>query len=204
MQPMTSRARPLGTINRRGIRGLVAAGLLCAALAGSGAAAALAGGGAAAAAATPSGLGAGGAPLAAGAAQATGCASVHQATSAVVTRYLVVPVPVSGGTRTYTQRHATLVRALFASFCAALAHGGRPQPAALCAAHKGGSSFSGTFYGGRRILATFTYSERTCPLLVLTAAGKTRAAVVIGKVAAAAPHLKADLAAVLGIPVSQV
>jgi hypothetical protein len=113
-------------------------------------------------------------------------------------------VPVSGGTRTYTQRHATLVRALFASFCAALAHGGRPQPAALCAARKGGSSFSGTFYGGRRILATFTYSERTCPLLVLTAAGKTRAAVVIGKVAAAAPHLKADLAAVLGVPVSQV
>ena len=202
MQPMTSRARPRGTINRHGIRGLVAAGLLCAALAGGGAAV-LAGGGAAAAT-TPSGRGAGGAPLAAGAAQETGCASVNQATSAVVTRYLVVPVLVNGGTRTYTQRHATLVRALFRSFCDALAHGGRPQPAALCAARKGGSSFSGTCYGGRRILATFTYSERTCPLLVLTAAGKTRAAIVIGKVAAAAPHLKADLAAVLGVPVSQV
>ena len=195
MQPMTSWARPRGTINHRGIRGLAAAGLLCAALAGCGAAAA---------ATTPPASGAGGAPLAAGAAQATGCASVHQATSAVVTRYLVVPVPVNGGTRTYTQRHATLVRALFASFCAALAHGGRPQPAALCAARKGGSSFSGTFYGGRRILATFTYSERTCPLLVLTASGTTRGTLVIGKAAAAAPHLKADLAAVLGVPQSQV
>ena len=195
MQPMTSRARPRGMINRRGSRGLVAAGLLCAALAG---------GGAAAAATTPSGSGAGGTPLAAGAAQETGCASVNQATSAVVTRYLVVPVPVNGGTRTYTQRHATLVRALFGSFCAALAHGGTPQPAALCAARRGGSSFSGTFYGGRRILATFTYSVRTCPLLVLTASGTTRGTLVIGKAAAAAPHLKADLAAVLGVPQSQV
>ena len=196
MQPMTSRARPLGTINRRGIRGLVAAGLLCAALAG--------GGVAAAAAATPSGSGTGRAPLAAGAAQETGCASVNQATSAVVTRYLVVPVPVNGGTRTYTQHHANLVRALFGSFCAALADGGRPQPAALCAARKGGSSFSGTFYGGRRVLATFTYSQRTCPLLILTASGTTRATLVIGKAAAAAPHLKADLAAVLGVPQTQV
>jgi hypothetical protein len=195
MQPMTSWARPRGTINQRGIRGLAAAVLLCSALAGCGAAAA---------ATIPPVPGAGGARLAAGAAHETGCASVNQATSAVVTRHLVVPVPVNGGTRTYTRRRATPVRALFGSFCAALAHASTPQPTALCAAAKDGFSYSGTFYSGRRILATFVYSLRTCPWLSLTASGTTRGTWVIGTAAAAAPHLKADLAAVLEVPQSQV
>jgi len=38
----------------------------------------------------------------------------------------------------------------------------------------------------------------------LTAAGKTRATILLGQAAAAAPHLKADLAAVLGVPEPQV
>lgn len=190
MQRMTSWARPSGIINHRRLRGLVAAVLLCAALAGCGTAAA----------ATPPAPGAGGAPLAA--ASAVGCASVNQATSATVTRY-VTTEPVNGGKRTYTQRHATKVRALFRDFCAALAHAGLPQPGLQCA-FGFGNSYRGTFYDGKRILATFSYTLRGCPRLALTAAGKTRVAIVIGRVAAAAPHLKAHLAAVLGVPVSQV
>jgi hypothetical protein len=179
-------------INHRRIRGLAAAGLLCAVLAGCGAAAA--------ATSTPA-PGAVGAALTA--APEVGCASVNQATSATVTRYLVVTEPVNRGTRTYTQGKTTKVRALFRDFCAALAPSGIPQPGFGCAA-RFGNSYRGTFYDGKRILATFSYSLRGCPRLTLTAAGKTRATFVIGKAAAAAPHLKADLAAVLGVPVSRV
>ena len=195
MQRMTSRARPRGTTNHRRIRGLAAAGLLCAALAGCGAALA---------ATTPPASGAAGAHVAAGAAPAPGCTSVKLATSVTVEVRLQVVEPVNGGTRTVTQHRVTLVRALFRDFCAVLAHAGRtPRPAALCAA-RGGLTYSGTFYDGKRALATFIYSLKTCPLLSLTAAGKTRAAVVIGKAAAAAPHLTADLAAVLGVPMLRV
>jgi hypothetical protein len=192
MQRMTSWARPRGMISHDRIRGVAAAGLLCAALAGCGAAAA---------ATSPPAAGAGG--VARSAAAAVGCASVNEATSVTVTRYLVVKEPVIGGTRTYNQRNATKVRALFRDFCAVIAHAGRPLPELTCA-FKFGNSFKGTFYDGRRILATFGYSLEACPRLSFTAAGKTRVAIVIGKVAAAAPHLTADLAAVLGVPVWQV
>jgi hypothetical protein len=195
MQLMTSWARPRGTINHRRIRGLAAAGLLCAALAGCGAAAA---------ATTPAASGAG-APRAAGAARQTGCADVNQATSATVTRHLLVPEPVKFGNRTYIQRNGTKIHALFGDFCAVVAHAGTPQPAALCAANsRGGISFTGTFYDGQRALATFTYDLTECPRLIFTASGQTRGTVVIGRAAAATPHLKADLAAVLGVPQSQV
>jgi len=192
MQLMTSWARPWGMINHREIRGLTAAGLLCAALAGCGAAAA---------ATTPATSGAGG-PRAA-AAQA-GCASVNQATSAIVTRHLLVPEPTKFGARTYIQRNGTKVRALFGDFCAVVDHAGTPQPTALCAASKDGISFTGTFYDGQRTLAAFTYDLTGCPRLIFTASGQTRGTVVIGRAAAAAPHLKADLAVVLGVPQSQV
>ncbi|MGH3255934.1 MAG: hypothetical protein ACRDOU_11200 [Streptosporangiaceae bacterium] len=191
---MTLRARPRGTIDHRGIRGLAAAGLLCAALAGCGAAAA---------ATIPPASAAGGAPLAAGAGLKTGCASVKEATSVTIERTVLAVEPINGGSRTHTQRRATLVRAVFGDFCAVLAHAGTSQPTALCAA-KYGTSYAGTFYDGQRTLATFIYSLRGCPRLSLTASGTTRGALVIGKAAAAAPHLKADLAAVLGAPQSQV
>lgn len=192
MLRMTSWARPRGMISHRRIRGLAAAGLVCAALAGCGAAAA---------ATSPPAPGVG--VIARAPAAAVGCASVNRASSVTVTRSLAVREPVNGGTRTYTQHQATEVRALFRDFCAIIAHAGRPQPEATCA-FRSGNSYAGTFYDGRRILATFDYSLMGCPRLSLTAAGQTRAAIVIGKVAAAAPHLTADLAAVLGVRVSQV
>src|SRR5215472_18043484 len=130
MQRMTSWARLRDMISHRRIRGLAAAGLLCAALAGWGAAAE-------AATSLPA---PGGAALAT--AHAVGCASVNQATSATVTRY-VTTEPVNGGKRTYTQRHAAKVRALFRDFCAALAHAGRPEPGLQCA-FEFGNSYRGT------------------------------------------------------------
>jgi hypothetical protein len=184
MKRMTSWARSRGTMSPRRIRGLAAAGLLCAALAGCGAAAA---------ATTP----------AAAAAQKTGCASVSQATSVTVVRHLLLKEPVSSGPRTYHQRHATVVRALFGDFCAALAHAVTLHPAVMCPANFG-TSYTGTFYAGQRVLATFIYVPTGCQHLSLTAAGRTRGTLLIGAAAAAAPHLRADLAAVLGVPKSQV
>jgi hypothetical protein len=193
MERMTSWLRPSGMTNQSRIRGLAAAGLLCAALAGCGTAPA--------ATAAPPAPGAGGAALAA--APVAGCAGVNQATSVTVVRHLLVKEPLSGGTRTYIQRHARLVRALFGDFCAAIAHAVSLHPAIECPANFG-TSYTGTFYAGQRVLATFVYGATGCQRIALTAAGRTRGTLLIGSAAAAAPHLKADLAAVLGVPKSQV
>jgi hypothetical protein len=179
MERMTSWARPRGTTSQHRIRGLAAAGLLCAALAGCGTAAA------------------------ATTVAVAGCAGVNQATSATIVRHLLVKEPLTGGTRTYTQRHARLVRALFGDFCAALAHAVSLHPAIACPVDFG-TSYTGTFYAGQRVLATFVYGATGCQRVSLTAAGRTRGTLLIGAAAAAAPHLRADLAAVLGVPESQV
>ncbi len=202
MERTTSRAHPTDMTKPDRIRGLAAAGLLCAGLLCAG----LAGCGTAVAstlpATTPHTPGAG-APLAAAAAAQVGCASVNQATSVTITRSLVASQAVHPGLLRVTQRSTTKVRALFGDFCAVIAHAGRPQRGFLCAAGFG-NSYAGTFYDGKQTLATFTYTLRGCPQLRLTASGMTRATFVLGKPALAAPHLKADLAAVLGVPVSQV
>jgi hypothetical protein len=196
MERMTSWARPRGRTSQHRIRGLAAAGLLCAALAGCGTAVA-----STTPAAAPPAPGAGRAPQAT--APVAGCAGVNQATSVTIVRHLLVKEPVTGGTRTYTQRHARLVRALFGDFCAALAHAVSLHPAIACPIDFG-TSYTGTFYARDRVLATFVYGATGCQRIALTAAGRTRATLLIGAAAAAAPHLKADLAAVLGVPESQV
>jgi hypothetical protein len=188
MEPMTAQARRTGMMNQRRIRGLATAGLLCAAVAGCGTAAATT---------TPAGAGA---PPAA---PTVGCASVNRATSVTVQRHLLVAAPVNGRLGTVTQRHAKLVRALFGDFCAAVNHPEIRLPVHYCPADFG-TSFTGTFYDGQQVLATFAYDVGGCPWLSVTAAGKTKATRLLGTAAAAAPHLKADLAAVLGVPVSQV
>ncbi|HTX28757.1 MAG TPA: hypothetical protein VME19_17245 [Streptosporangiaceae bacterium] len=188
--------------NQSRIRGLAAAGLLCALLAGCGTAVATSTAASTPAATTPSASGAGGAALATAATE-TGCAGVSQATSAVVVRHLLVAEPVNGGGRLYTQRHASLVRALFGDFCAALDHPDVPQTPLHCPIDIG-TSYTGTFYAGQRVLATFVYVPTGCPRLSLSASGKTKGTFMIGTASAAAPHLKHDLAAVLGVPESQV
>ena len=197
MEPITCLARPTVMTNssrlitkRNRARGLAAAGLLCAALAGCGTAA------------TAPAQGADD-PLATAMTPPVGCASVHQATTVTVTRHMLGAEPVNAGRRTVTQRKASLVRALFGDLCAAVAHPEIRQPAYMCPADFG-ISYTGTFYDRQRVLATFVYEVSGCPRIAVTAAGKTRGTLLLGTAAAAAPHLKADMAAVLGEPESQV
>lgn len=208
MEPVTSCERPRAMMNQsriRGLRtaGLLCAGLLCAGLAGCGTTVASSPPTNTTQAATAPASGAGGAALATAATPQAGCASVNQATSVIVTRHLLVKEPVNSGTRTYTQRHATKVRALFGDFCAAVAHADVPQGPINCPADFG-VSYTGTFYDGPRTLATFVYNVGGCTRLQLTASGRTRGTLLIGRAAAAAPHLKADMAAVLGLSETQV
>ena len=63
-----------------------------------------------------------------------------------------------------------------------------------------GISYAGTFYDGSRTLATFVYGASGCQTASLTAAGKTKATMMVGSASAAAPKLQADLAKVLGVP----
>ncbi len=186
MEPTKARACPARQIGPRRIRVLAAAGLLSAALAGCGGAATAATlAGAGGRTATPE----------------VGCASVHQATTVTVQRHVLVREPGNAGTRTVKQNHAALVRALFRDLCAAVSH---PQSGHYFCPADFGISYTGTFYDGHRVLAAFSYEVSGCPRVTVVAAGKTSSVLLLGSAAAAAPHLKADLAAVLGVPQSQV
>jgi hypothetical protein len=191
MERMTHSARPRGMKGYCRIRGLAAAGLLSAALAGCGTAVQ-----SASPATTRPAPGTGGVAQAAVTSE-VGCDAANQATSVTIERLARGAEGVNSGVRNVTQRNAKLVRALFHDFCAALATAGTPRPGFACIAGLG-STYTGTFYDGQRTLATFSYSLSGCPQIRLTASGKTRATFVLGKAAAAAPHLKGDLAAVLG------
>ena len=191
MERITSCVRPRGMINQRPIRGLATAGLLCAALAGCGTAAAATAAGAMAQPAMPT------------AAPEVGCASVSQATKVIVERHQLVRQPLNISVPTVTQSNVALVRAVFGDFCAAVNHPVIRSPFHMCPADFG-ISYSGTFYGGHRVLATFVYEASGCARVSISAAGKTKATLLLGSAAAAAPHLKADLAAVLGVRESQV
>jgi hypothetical protein len=182
MERITSCVRPRGMTNQRRIRGLATAGLLCAALAGCGTAAAA------------TAAGAGGQTTVA---PEVGCASVNQATKVVVHRHELLRQPLSISVPTVTQSNVALVRALFGDVCAAVNHPVARLPLHMCPADFG-ISYTGTFYGGQRVLATFTYEPSGCAWVSVSAAGKTKGTLLIGSAAAAAPHLKADLAAVLG------
>jgi hypothetical protein len=65
-----------------------------------------------------------------------------------------------------------------------------------------GISYSGTFYDGSRTLAKFVYGASGCQTVIITAGGKTQSTMVMGSADTAAPDLRADMAAVLGVPVS--
>jgi hypothetical protein len=198
MEPMTSWGRPKGMTNHSRIGGLVTAGLLCTALAGCGTAVA---------ATQPSTAPPAGSAALSGAtvtaARQVGCASMRLATSVSVTRHLLVGEPVNGGSRTVTQKHGKLARALFGDLCAAVTHPDFPPVPIHCPADFG-ISYAGTFYGGSRVLAIFTYDVSGCQRVSLTAAGKTQGTLLVGRAAAAAPHLRADFAAVLNESVSRV
>ncbi len=187
MERILGRTRQNGMMyrmHRRQGRGIVAAGLLSAAVAGCGTQVATAN--TAAAPATP-------------APPAVGCASVNQATEVIVVRSTHLVEPLNGGPQRVTQRKTKLVRALFGDLCAAVTHPARTKGVLHCPADFG-ADYAGTFYDGSRTLASFTYSASGCQTVSVTAAGKTHATLMIGSAAAAAPHLAADMAAVLGVP----
>ena len=125
---------------------------------------------------------------------------MDQATSVTVHRILHLVEPTRAGALSKTQHNATLVRALFRQLCAAVSHPAMAKGATLHCPANFGISYLGTFYDGSRTLAKFDYGASGCQLVSLTVGGKTRTTMVIGTASAAAPKLRADLAAVLGVP----
>jgi hypothetical protein len=124
---------------------------------------------------------------------------VNQATSVTVHRIIHLVEPTRAGALSKTQHNATMVRALFAQFCAAVGHASVATGTVHCPADFG-ISYTGTFYDGSRTLATFIYGATGCQIVSITADGKTRTAMVLGAAAAAAPKLRDDMAAVLEVP----
>jgi len=128
-----------------------------------------------------------------------GCASVNQATMVTVRRTTHPVEPIRASTIVTTQRNPALVRALFGDFCKIVAHPYVPKTPVNCPAAFG-IDYTGTFYDGHRELATFVYGASGCQTVHVTAAGTTSYSLVMGPAANAAPHLGADLAAVVGVP----
>ncbi len=214
MELMTRALRQSTMMSPRQVRGTVLAVLLCSALAGCGSVAASAPAGTGATSSAPgtsaaqdassapasSGVSSSSSATPAAAASATGCASVDQATSVTVHRVLHLVEPTRAGALSKTQHNATLVRALFRQLCAAVSHPATAKGATLHCPANFGISYLGTFYDGSRTLAKFDYGASGCQLVSLTVGGKTRTTMVVGTASAAAPKLRADLAAVLGVP----
>ena len=67
-----------------------------------------------------------------------------------------------------------------------------------------GLAYTGTFYDGKRALATFTYGASGCQNVRVNAAGQSKYSLVMGPAASAAPDLQTDMAAALGLPKSAV
>jgi hypothetical protein len=107
--------------------------------------------------------------------------------------------PTRAGALTKTQHNATLVRALFGQLCAAVSHPAKSKGVVHCPVDLG-ISYLGTFYDGSRPLAKFIYGAGGCQSVSLTAAGKTKTTIMFGSAATAAPKLRNDMAAVLGVP----
>ncbi len=107
--------------------------------------------------------------------------------------------PTRAGALSKTQHNAALVQALFGQFCAALQPPSAAKGTVRCPADFG-ISYTGTFYDGSRTLAKFIYGVSGCQTVSLTADGKTKTTMVLGTASAAAPKLRADMAAVLGVP----
>jgi hypothetical protein len=177
-------------MSSRQVRGIVVSGLLCAAVAACGTQVATASSGVQAASSTSS-------------APAVGCAALDQATSVDVHRTQHLIEPAKTNTLIKTQTNKTLVRALLSDYCKVVAHPFTSKLPVNCPMAFG-LAYSGTFYDGHRILATFTDSASGCQRVTLTVAGKAKSTLLVGSTATVAPHLDADLAKVLGLPESSV
>jgi uncharacterized protein YceK len=186
MERMTHAVRQSHMMSSLQLRGIAVAGLLGAAVAGCGSAVAT----------TPASVQAAPAP-------AVGCASVSQATTVTIHRSMETVEPARAGAVATTQRKTALVRALFGDLCQTVAHPYTVKGSIHCPIAFG-LDYTGTFYDGSRVLATFTYGASGCQNVRVTAAGKSKYTMVMGAAASAAPHLETDLAAALGLPKSAV
>jgi hypothetical protein len=115
-----------------------------------------------------------------------------------VHRVIHLVEPTRAGGLSKTQHNAALVQALFGQFCAAVSHPSAAKGTVRCPADFG-ISYTGTFYDGSATLAKFIYGVSGCQSVSLTADGKTQTTMVLGAASAAAPKLRADMAAVLGV-----
>ena len=194
MELMTHGVRPSSMMSPRQVRGTALAVLLCSGLAGCGSVTGSAATGAAAPAASSS------APVTSSA-PAVGCTSANLATSVTVARIMHLVEPSRMAAFVMTQHNAARVRALFGQFCLAVGHADTQKGVVRCPADFG-TSYTGTFYDGSRSLARFVYGASGCQMVSITAGGKTRSTMLMGPAAAAAPKLRADMAAVLGLPTS--
>jgi hypothetical protein len=194
MELMTHGVRPSSMMSRRQVGGTVLAVLLCSGLAGCASVTGSATAGAAAATASPSAPATSSAP-------AVGCASANLATSVTVLRIMHLVEPSRMAAFSMTQHNAARVRALFGQFCRAVGHADTQKGVVRCPADFG-ISYTGTFYDGSRSLARFVYGASGCQTVSITADGKTQSTMLMGPAAAAAPKLRTDMAAVLGLPTS--
>ena len=128
---------------------------------------------------------------------------MNQATKVVVRRVLRVTLPVGDHTAVVTQTKPAAVQALLRDLCAAVAHPSTARGVMHCPADFG-NDYAGTFYDGSQVMGSFIYSASGCRGVTLVTPGQTRYTLISGPAAAAAPHLTADLATVLGVPESQV
>jgi hypothetical protein len=126
---------------------------------------------------------------------------VNQATSVTVHRTMHLVEPTRMAALSMTQHKTALVRALFGQFCSAVGQAAAAKGTVHCPADFG-ISYAGTFYDGGRALAKFIYSASGCQTVSITGDGKTQSTMVFGPASAAAPKLRADMAAVLGVPAS--
>jgi uncharacterized protein YceK len=188
MERMTRGVRQSSMMSSRQLRGIAVAALLCAAVAGCGSTVAT----------TPASV-----QAAQTTAPAVGCASVNQATSVTIRRTMDTVEPTHAGPVTTTQRKTALARALFSDMCQAVAHPYTVKGPVHCPIAFG-LAYTGAFYDGKRVLATFTYGASGCQNVRVNAAGQSKYSLVMGSAASAAPHLEADMAAALGLPKSTV
>jgi hypothetical protein len=201
MELMTRGVRPSGMMFSGQVRGAVLAVLLCSALAGCGSVTASSATGGAAAGSTTSSAPVTSSVAAAPSALAVGCAGADLATSVTVHRVMHLVEPTRMGALSTTQHKTALVRALFGQFCRAVSHADTQKGIVHCPVDFG-ISYSGTFYDGSRTLAKFVYGASGCQTVIITADGKTQSTMVMGSADTAAPNLRADMAAVLGVPVA--
>jgi hypothetical protein len=136
-------------------------------------------------------------------APAVGCASVNQATTVTIRRTMDTVEPTRAGAVATTQRKTAVARALFSDLCKVVAHPYSAKGPVHCPIAFG-LAYTGTFYEGNRVLATFTYGASGCQNVRVNAAGQSKYSMVMGSAASAAPHLEADMAAALGLPKSTV